>query len=120
MTEKGLKSGKEFSFIDGEGMLQADVSYEKSRSGQMMFKIWFNGTIVKMTKTFKPIQTKVNELIEKYKLTAIVKAENKTLAFEVDLTQKSDVEFGELLEKVGEKHPNSFAEAVKLLANISK
>jgi hypothetical protein len=71
MTEKGLKSGKEFSFIDGEGMLQADVSFEKSRSGHMMFKIWFNGTIVKMTKTFKPIQTKVNDLVEKFELTPV-------------------------------------------------
>ena len=49
-----------------------------------------------------------------------VKASNsKALSFEVDLTKKSEFEFGQLIEKVNEQKPKSFAEAIELMAELS-
>lgn len=53
--------------------------------------------------------------------TEFIKLENgKALTFEVDLTKDTDVEFAERLKKVSELKPKSLAEAIQLLAKISK
>lgn len=54
-------------------------------------------------------------------VTEFIKLENgKALTFEVDLTKDTDVEFAERLKKVSEQKPKSLAEAIQILAKISK
>lgn len=58
---------------------------------------------------------------KKDKKEQLVKAANgKALSFEVDLTKKTDVEFGQLLEKVNDQKPKSLAEAIEMMAKLSE
>lgn len=68
MTEKELKNGAVFTFVNDAEMLEAEVSYGKSASGREMFKIFFNGTFVHLSLTFASAERKLRQLKQKYDL----------------------------------------------------
>lgn len=56
-----LKTGEEISYESDEHMLYASFTDNK-------FKIWFNGTYVHISHTFKSFERKLNQLVKEYGL----------------------------------------------------
>lgn len=69
MTERELKSGKEFSFVNETDTYEAEVSFGKVLGGGERFKIYFNGKYVHLSKGFISLQKKLNTLKESFSLT---------------------------------------------------
>ena len=65
--ELRIKSGATLVWENEDRSLSADV--DKNDKGE--FRIWFNGTFVKMGKTLKPIDAKLSDLVRKHKLTFV-------------------------------------------------
>jgi len=61
-----IKAGGEIVFENEDLHLSATV--DSNTKGE--FRIWFNGAFIKITKTFKSIETKMDELILKHDLKA--------------------------------------------------
>lgn len=68
MCEPELKNGKIFTFFDAYETHEAKVSYGRTLAGHRAFKIWFNGKFLIISRTFAPVEIKLNELIGKYRL----------------------------------------------------
>ena len=66
MSEKELINGKVFRFENKENVME--VAYKPNPNGINLYTVWFNGRIVKLTKTLPPVKRKVNELIDAYNL----------------------------------------------------
>ncbi|MGH2622236.1 MAG: hypothetical protein ACRDE7_01080 [Sphingobacterium sp.] len=68
MTQQELKQGQTFEFTNDIECVTAEVEFSKTHSGSKEFKIWFNGAIVHMSKTFKPVTKKLDQLIKDWDL----------------------------------------------------
>jgi len=75
VNEKDLRNGKEFYFdnekhqteIESDDIRTASVLFNKDYG----FHIWFNGSLISSTKTFKPMENRLNKLIKKWNLTQV-------------------------------------------------
>ena len=63
-----LRLSYEFTFTNADDYYTAEVNYSKSLSGGMMYKILFNGEYVHLSKTFRSLEKKLEQLISKYSL----------------------------------------------------
>lgn len=64
--EKELRKGASLIFASEEHQLEAEFRNTSSWRGG--FLIWFNGTYVHHSKTFKSFERKLNQLIAEYSL----------------------------------------------------
>lgn len=64
--ERDLRQGETLSYESADHMLE--VHFDDSNSWRGGFKIWFNGTYVHASKTFKPCERKLTDLVKKYRL----------------------------------------------------
>lgn len=81
MTQKELKSGKRFIFSNekyqtstqNDDIRTAEVYWEEipNHSWATGFKIFFNGSLIHSSKTFKSCQNKLNSLIKTWNLEII-------------------------------------------------
>lgn len=55
-------------FVSEELDYSMELSYEESFSGQMMYKVFFNGEATSITKTIQPLIKQANRLVQKYNL----------------------------------------------------
>jgi len=76
MTQKELKQGENFEFADSEGYHHAEVSYRESWN-IWYFRVYFNGVFVHMSKTYKPCERKMKQLIEDFNLVEIPNVEGQ-------------------------------------------
>jgi hypothetical protein len=68
MSEPELKNGQCFTYMDQYETIEASVVYAKTIEGFSAFKIRINGRPVVITKDFKLMSDKLNNLIGKYRL----------------------------------------------------
>lgn len=78
MTSKRLKNGEKFFFnnedfqisIGNDDIRQAKVFWQDGGRNQWRtgFCIWFNGVMLHHSKTFKPMENRLNKLIDKWNL----------------------------------------------------
>lgn len=66
-TEKQFRAGEQLNLSSADHDLEA--WFDDSSNWQGGFKIWFNGTLVHSSKTFKSFEKKLNALTVKYELT---------------------------------------------------
>lgn len=64
--EKQLRSGNSIEFESDDHMLEA--TFDSSNGWRGGFKIWFNGTYVHTSKTYKSFERKLNQLVRDYSL----------------------------------------------------
>ena len=66
--EEKLKSFDKVIFKNEGESLEAECFFDNSNNWTRGFKIWFNGKLIHSTKTFKPLEKRLNKLIEKWDL----------------------------------------------------
>lgn len=66
LDQQNLMDGDHFTFSSDEHELEA--WFDNDSGWQGGFKIWFNGTFVSVTKTFKPFERKLEQLIAQHGL----------------------------------------------------
>lgn len=78
MKEKLLKgemirmSNEEYqTSIGGDDIRIAEISFEESVDSKEYYKIFFNGCLIHMSKTFKPFEKRLKQLVEKWNLKEI-------------------------------------------------
>ncbi len=64
--EKQLRDGNTLEFESVDHMLEATFDSDNGWRGG--FKIWFNGTYVHTSKTYKSFERKLNQLVRDYGL----------------------------------------------------
>ena len=67
MTKQELLKGEVFTFVNENEFLEAEVSFGKTLS-KNEFAIFFNGEFVKIAKTFKAIENKIEQLKKDFNL----------------------------------------------------
>jgi hypothetical protein len=82
LNEKNLKLGYMFIFdnlayqekIKGDDLRTAEVSFKRPEDGFVYpgeFHIWFNGSLIHSSKTFKSLQNRLKILVDKWNLNLI-------------------------------------------------
>lgn len=66
MNEKELKGGSVFRFENHTHI--AEICYGMNIGPAKTFVVTFNGSVVKATKTYTPVEKKIEQLIEDYNL----------------------------------------------------
>jgi hypothetical protein len=66
VSESELRQGKTYEFDTPDGSRTAEVDF--SERGD--FRIWFNGTFIHVSKTFKALDSRLTKLADKWGLEA--------------------------------------------------
>lgn len=67
-----IMSNEEYqTSIGSDDIRTAELSFEQSVDSKEYFKIFFNGCLIHMSKTFKPFEKRLKQLVEKWNLKEI-------------------------------------------------